>query len=331
MGQTASSSQPQPDLENQLESPPGTPRKIDTAEKFQHYFSHEFREDYQPLIERYELREALGISFEMDSDCYEGQLCWDKHALVDSLNAAVPVELKTDLNFASPLLLKTMIRLGSFPFHNRQTSSTLGADEALLAITFLLRWHEDATVFSFEDEEDDPDEVQRLRDRWFHRLLFQVMSDKPYSNSQHNVQEQDKILVRDPADDEHLIQTRQVLEENNYTRNRKSLKLRVQLPPVIEVSELPSSRSRDLTGSIPRDEFRALLKVLCGISKNSSVDVDQLVETQGTDWSGFDAILTKLEPQFSSGIRQLFNPLIHYSDWLPPLDTEDQAIRKPDI
>ncbi|KAI1402855.1 hypothetical protein F4819DRAFT_485162 [Hypoxylon fuscum] len=283
MGQTTSSNQPEPDLENQLDPV----FKIDTAEKFQSEFSYEFR--HECLFERYELREAFDFSSDTEYDVSEGQLSWDKHALADFLGAVVPVKLKADLDVASPLLLKAMIRLGSFPFHNRQTPSTLGADEAFVAILLLIRLHERYSMFSFdlEDHDDDDDKVQQIYDRYFHRLLFQVMSNKPGLDPQHELQGRDKLSARDPAADEDLILTRNFLEERNYTRDMRNPKQIVRLPPVIEVSELPSSRSRDLAGTVPREEFRALPNVLCGIGNHTSVDIDQLIETQGTDWHGF--------------------------------------------
>lgn len=141
--------------------------------------------------------------------------------------------------------------------------------------------------FDLEDHDDDDDKVQQIYDRYFHRLLFQVMSNKPGLDPQHELQGRDKLSARDPAADEDLILTRNFLEERNYTRDMRNPKQIVRLPPVIEVSELPSSRSRDLAGTVPREEFRALPNVLCGIGNHTSVDIDQLIETQGTDWHGF--------------------------------------------
>ncbi|KAI2632588.1 hypothetical protein GGS26DRAFT_556614 [Hypomontagnella submonticulosa] len=329
MGQTNSSSRHGPDLESQLDPV----FQIDTAEKFQSQFNYHFRHDCLPLVDRYNLREAFGFSPDTECDVSEGNLAWDKHALTEFLSAAVPVELKADLNVAGPLLLKAMIRLGSFPFHNGPTSSTLGADEAFVAITFLLRMHEDATGFSFENEDDDDDDrIQQLRDRWFHRLLFQVMSEKPELDPQDQIQEKGTFSSRSPADDEHIIQARKFLEEFNYTRDMGKPKVLIRLPSVIEVSELPSSRSCDLTGTVSKEEFRALLKVLCELGNHTSIDVDQLVKKHGTDWHGFEAVLTELEPHFSSGFRQLFDPFIHFTDRLGDSGhLKSEGVEKSDI
>ncbi|KAI0837198.1 hypothetical protein F5Y06DRAFT_297986 [Hypoxylon sp. FL0890] len=318
MGQTTSStSQPEPDLESQPEEPVS---RIDTAEKFQTYLSYELRQGCLGY-ERYDLREAFGFSYDEELEVSEGQLSWDEHALTVFLGAAVPVEMKADFNAAGPLLFKAMVRLGSFPFHNRQTPSRLGADEAFLAIIFLLRLHDNAREFSFWDEDMDDDIVQGFRDRWFRGLMFQVMRNKPELDSQHELQDQGKSSTRDPEDDEHLIRARKLLQNNNYTCAKGNPKVRVSRPPVIAVSELPSSRSRDLTGTIPREGLKALLSVLCGIGNYTSVNIEQLIETAGTDWHGFDTILTQIEPHFSAGFRHLFDPFLHFNEWVP-IDAE---------
>ncbi|KAH9997669.1 hypothetical protein F4779DRAFT_170499 [Xylariaceae sp. FL0662B] len=318
MGQSASSSQPKPVL------------KIDTADKFQRQFNYWIRHGCLTELERPRLRKAFeSFSSKSGSNteetgpdhpseaASEGQLSWDKQELVDFLSATIPVELKADLDVAGALLFKAMLRLGSFPFHNWQTPSRLGVDAASLAIIFLLRKHEDVTGFTLDNDEDDDsddhdhEQTQQLRDRWFHRLLFQIMSNKPdLDRQQHGLQEQDKFSVRDPADDEHLIQVRELLMAYNTGRDENRPKVLIRFPPVIEVSELPSSRSRDFTGTIPKEEFQALLNVLSGITNNPSVNVSQFVEAPGIDWQGFQAILSKLEPHISSGLYQLFEPFI---------------------
>lgn len=126
------------------------------------------------------------------------------------------------------------------------------------------------------------------------------MSNKPDFGPWHELQGEDKHLARNPADDEDLIMARTFVEERNYARDMKRPTVRIQLPPVIEISELPSSRSRDLTGTVPKEEFRALIRVLWGIHNYTSTDiwvdvVDQLIETHGTDWHGFEAMLIELE------------------------------------
>ncbi|KAI0384736.1 hypothetical protein F5Y04DRAFT_247688 [Hypomontagnella monticulosa] len=316
MGQTASSNQPEPDLEGQ----PEPKYRIDTADKFQSTFNYEFRHECLGVYERNSLRKAFGFDSNTEFGGSEGNLAWDERALTEFLSAAVPAHVKSDLEVAGPLLLKSMIRLGSFPFHNRQTRSMLGADEAFVAIAFLLRMHEESTEFTFdeeEEEEDDRDKVRQIRDVRFRRLMFQVMADKPESDSQHKSPEEDETSARNPADDEHLIIAHRFVKYyNTYGRDERNPKRAVKLPPIIEVSELPSSRSNDLTGTIPKEEFRALLKVLCGTIKRTSINVDQLIESHGTAWHGFDAILTELEPFFTLGFRQLFEVVdCGYVEW----------------
>ncbi|KAI1769901.1 hypothetical protein F4818DRAFT_446750 [Hypoxylon cercidicola] len=111
---------------------------------------------------------------------------------------------------------------------------------ASLAIIFLTRKHEEVPGFT-----------------WFHRLLFQVVSNKPDRDPQHGLQEQgqDKSSLRDPTDDERLIQARKLLIAYNSGRDERNPGVLILFPPVIEVSELPSSRSRGLGSMIPKDEF----------------------------------------------------------------------------
>lgn len=96
------------------------------TEKLQSQLSYEFRwEQYY----RTALRNALNFGLDTAYGKSEGQISWGEHDLVDFLSFAVPVKLKADLDVAGPLLLKAMMRLGQFPFHNGQTPSTLGAGE----------------------------------------------------------------------------------------------------------------------------------------------------------------------------------------------------------
>ncbi|KAI1409070.1 hypothetical protein F5Y13DRAFT_171101 [Hypoxylon sp. FL1857] len=171
--------------------------------------------------------------------------------------------------------------------------------------------HEGYSGFSFDDIYDGHEQTQEFCDRWFHRLLFQAMSNKPDLDSQHESLEQDKLSARDPADDEDLILTRKHLEKNNYTRDERKPKVRINLPPVIEVSELPSSKSHDMTGTVPREEFHALLNMLCGLANHTLVDVSQLLETHSTDWQGFEAILAKLEVRGFQALNEQYQLTSH--------------------
>ncbi|KAI1768738.1 hypothetical protein GGR53DRAFT_350223 [Hypoxylon sp. FL1150] len=333
MGQTNSSSKPEPDPATQSESDDiilvDTPGMYSynilsnltvahQTEKFHLRFNCLFRSD---CFQLQEIRKAFGFNPHPESDLSEEHLCWDRHALANFLSYAVPVEFKTSIEIASPLLLKAMIRLGSFPFHNMPAPSTLGSNEAFVAILLFTRKHERCF---FKWDSDDKAHC----DKYYHRLIFQVMSDK---------QEQAGLSIRDPADDEDLIIARNVVQAKNYTRDARNPKIGHWLPPVIEVSELPCSRSRDLTGTVPREELRALLKVLYGISRYISVyttiDIDELIEKHGTDWLGFETVVTKLEPHFSSGFRQLFDMFINFWEWKRRLNEagffQDQSLGRP--
>ncbi|XXG96406.1 hypothetical protein Hte_002688 [Hypoxylon texense] len=296
MGQTASSSRPEPVL------------KIDTAEL-----------ERPRLIKAFRLYSGSNgdetVPDRSSATTSEEELYWDKQELIDFLGTVVPIELKGDLDVAGALLFKAMTRLGSFPFHNRQTSARLSADAAALAIIFLLRQHEEATGFALDDDSDsdsddnrhgwNEEEIQQLRDRWFHRLLFQVMSSKRDLGPQEAPQDQDEHPIRDVSDDEHLIQARKLLVEYNNGRDERNPGVLIRFPPVIEVSELPSSRSRDLGGTIPKEEFQSLLNILCGVTNHSPVDVGQFVEASGIDWHGFEAIVSKLEVRDSQTVAPI--------------------------
>ncbi|KAI1771125.1 hypothetical protein F4818DRAFT_454789 [Hypoxylon cercidicola] len=291
---------------------------VDTAEEFHSRFSNYFREEHS------DIEQELKDVFDFDPEYRGRQLFGDEHALIDFLSRTIPDRFKGDIKTAGPLLFKAMIRLGSFPFHNGPTRSTLGADEAFVAILFLVREYEHTKGFEFYYESLDDEVVRQRSDRYFHRLLFQVMSSKP---------EQNELSSRDPADDEDLIRARALVEMWNFVHDVNHFKIIHKGPPV-EVSKVPSSRSRDLTGMVPKDEFLALLNVLCGVIDYTAVDVGQLVETYGTDWHGFEAIVTRLEPYFSSGIRQLLDIFVNYNKWLDenvPVENQGAETTAPPV
>ena len=108
------------------------------------------------------------------------------------------------------------------------------------------------------------DDEARQRDDWLHRLLFQCMSVASDTMKQSEVE---KLTADDISDvfagnDAHLLQAHALVSACNKQRSEVDEGFVTYGPPIIDVTTLPSSRSRDFRGFIPKDEFRSLLNIL---------------------------------------------------------------------
>lgn len=174
--------------------------------------------------------------------------------MVEFLGSTLPDELKPTLKAAGPLIYQSMIRIGSFPYQN-QPVSTLTADVALVAVIVLLRRHESSASAISDIGNGDEDEEVRWAE-WLHRILFQSMVARDNLAA-------DQDAKRSVADDEDLLQAHKFVSNNNKWRDwERNPKVAHFGPPVISASELPSSRTQDLRGSIPQGELEALIKLL---------------------------------------------------------------------
>jgi len=206
------------------------------------------------------------------------------------MSITLPVELKPDLTRAGPLLFRCVKRLGSFPWHNQPLQvQDLDLEVLVTAIVFLLRRYESnlypfVVTNSWSPENHREVDGDTQQDQWLHKLLFQCMSVvsdtmKEAGAEEFTVEEfpEDRTVVDETSDngdldddlsnvmagnDSHLLQAHALVSARNKQRSENDEKVFTCGPPIIEVTALPSSKSRDLLGFIPKSEFQSLLKIL---------------------------------------------------------------------
>ncbi|KAI0179454.1 hypothetical protein GGR52DRAFT_536278 [Hypoxylon sp. FL1284] len=261
--------------------------------------------------------------FNKFSSASEASPTWNESDLVKFLGVSLPDELKPALEAAGPLLYRCMIRVGSFPYQT-QPVSALTADVAMVAVTVLLRRHEsDASTISGIGSGDEEEEVRRAE--WLRRILFQSMATRDSSATSHSTS-------RGAADDEDLMRAHKFVSSHNKWRDwERNPKVAHSGPPVIPVSELPSSRSQDLSGSIAMPELEALVKLLLSCQLYPTEDGPEILvregkeldagvasivaalhepnETSGVTWESFNRAFSE-SPTIMSGFTRLFAPLV---------------------
>jgi hypothetical protein len=191
---------------------------------------------------------------------------WNESDLIEFMSITLPEELKSDLTRAGPLLYRCVQRLGSFPWHNQPLQAQgLDFETLVTAIVILLRRYERNVGYPFLiTNSGSLDDEARQRDEWLHRLLFQCMSVASDTIEQSEVEEliADDISDVFAGDNAHLLQAHALVSARNKQRSEVDEKFVTYGPPVIDITALPSSRSRDFRGFIPKDEFRSLLNIL---------------------------------------------------------------------
>ena len=261
------------------------------------------------------------------------------------MEVTLPEELKSDLKRAGPLLFRCVQHLGSFPWHNQLLQvQDIDLETLVTALAILLRRHENnlhpfvvTNTWNLDNPRDIDGDTQR--DQWLHKLLFQCMSVVLDTSEAEDVEKSaireipdDRIMVGNFADDrnsgdevshvvasddDHLLQAHALVSaRNRYRSEDGEKKVFTSGPPVIEVTALPSSKSQDLRGFIPNDEFESLLKILlacqvylCGSGPGklcaNSVALDKLTSTvfsgfsqpenqPGITWNLFKSGLTRI-------------------------------------
>ncbi|KAI1763256.1 hypothetical protein GGR53DRAFT_498223 [Hypoxylon sp. FL1150] len=248
---------------------------------------------------------------------------WNESDLVEVLGTTLPNELKPTLNAAGPLIYRSMIRIGSFPYQN-QPDSALTADVALVAVIILLRRHESSASAISDIGNGDENEEVRWAD-WLRRILFQSMVV-------HDNSAADRNSKRSDFDDEDLLRAHKFVSNNNKWRDwERNPKVAHSGPPIISASELPSSRSQYLGGSIPNSELEALIKLLLANQLyltgngpdilvreenqlNAGVNsimaaLRQPNEASGITWESFNRVFSE-SPSIFSGFTRLFALLL---------------------
>ncbi|KAL2059904.1 hypothetical protein VTL71DRAFT_10059 [Oculimacula yallundae] len=286
---------------------------------------------------------------------------WNESDLVRFMEITLPKELKSDLARAGPLLFRCVQRLGCFPWHN-QPCQVHGIDQETLvtAVVILLRRYEDnlhpfvvTTYWSLDNPRAIDGDTQQ--DQWLNNLLFQCMSLVPGGLEEGHVEEHtvekiraDQVNMDEFSDDGdsdhailgmmvghnyHLLQAHALVSaRNRYGSEDDEKRVFRYGPPVVEISELPSSKSQDVRGLIPNDEFKSLLKILlacqlylCGHGPEdicaSGDELDKLTSTAFTGfsqpgkrpritWDSFNSGLATTVPNLFSALPRLFAPFI---------------------
>lgn len=292
-------------------------------------FISRFRSVLKIRCLRQEERRWIELLFEKFSSSSEPPRSWDESSIVGLLTTTFIDELQGDLVAAGPLLFRAMIRLGSFPYHNRSVS-TLAVDVVSVAVILSLRYHQTkissitrTSLGGFGSDEKGM--------RWLRRILFQCMMIRDESTSDCDLRGI-QCLDRSESDDEDLLGAHRFVTTTNRWRDwEREPKIMRLGPPIIPALALPSSQSRDLAGSIARAEFDPLVKILLtghlylsGCDLESPARKEQLEacatsilnafsqanEVPYITWDMYDKILSSQLPNIYNGFAGLFAPLI---------------------
>lgn len=156
--------------------------------------------------------------------------------------------------------------MGAFPWlHDSPALPGLSLEKLYVAVTFLLRRNE-RCVAELEGAEpprgafaDDGDEREQ-QDAWLNAVSFQSMAGTIAMSKTCNF-EKAPDYDTSKADNMHLLQAYKLVLRHNRERigNGKSCRYG---PPVVPISELPSSMSQTTEGHLQYDQFKSFLKIL---------------------------------------------------------------------
>jgi hypothetical protein len=181
--------------------------------------------------------------------------------LLEFLSITTPADLHPSLASATPLLCRCIQRLGLFPWHQKNTNERQGIslDELMVAV-IILRRHEinvGSIAFRLSYIAATGDKQVAHQNQWFNELLFQCMAIKTVAGA--TTTSEDSQASRQFANDFHLSQAYRLVTDNNKVRDLKRL---ARGPDIIAMADLPTSNSLDFSGTIPQDEFKALVRIL---------------------------------------------------------------------
>ncbi|KAK8112934.1 Restriction of telomere capping protein 5 [Apiospora sp. TS-2023a] len=244
---------------------------------------------------------------------------WSECDLATFLAITIPDELKSDIAAAAPLLHRCLRHLGSFPFHISDPSPVLDCETLCVGIVLLLRRHEFNLYSLYEDEDSE---------EWMRRLLFQSMS----ANKLPAPVAWPSPDARGGPDDEHLLRAHGLVSSFNKRRDKSRPMVMYYGPPIIDVSQLPPSRSQDFSGSISSEQLRPLLRLLVasqlfltGIGpdvvgrdpRKLDASVDSIIGTftdtmtqSGITWESFELVLKRHTPNLFHGLSRLLGLLV---------------------
>ncbi|TLD19323.1 hypothetical protein PspLS_09772 [Pyricularia sp. CBS 133598] len=264
---------------------------------------------------------------------------WDESSLSRFLRTLVPEPLWPDLDNSMPLLHRSLARLGSFPYHNAPPRP-LTVDTALVAI-FVMSFECNRKWLRFDQCADSEAAEEQQLQRWAHRVLFQSMSVAKVAAAV-------QVESRTDADDDDLLRAYELVQEANQTRDWERNPTLVRYgDPIIPVQHLPSSQSRNMSGIIPRIEFKSMLKLLLHFQlylasepvADQSLDVaaENVLgaflpadsdENSGIEWNTFEAAANAIGPNLFLNIGYLGSPIEKPNDLKPtnPFNVKDMDL-----
>lgn len=189
-----------------------------------------------------------------------------------------------------------MARMSSYPYLDEpEIPEGLAVDDMLAALPILLQR---PSWIGYPDSMVGVDATEAAAwQRKFRALLFRSMR-----LPEHAIEKPSKAArLRSEVDDEDLRQAHLILTKSRrYHSERFPTKLKPG-PQIIKLQDLPSSKSTDLKGYVPRDEFKALFTI-CVCLESGGQDVKLQAETshlpKEVDWEVFDATIASV-PRFS--------------------------------
>lgn len=141
------------------------------------------------------------------------------------------------------------------------------------------------------------EEVKRVYFEWYSRLFFQSMSVRPDRNSLPDppaaVESEASKEGSDGAS--YLSQAYNLVDRANMQRHPNNPKIGARGPPIIPVSELPPSNYRDVSGSIPVEQFEAFFKLLVAVQRHRHKNRKSNVFRKQIKLDTVDSQIEKLE------------------------------------
>jgi hypothetical protein len=189
------------------------------------------------------------------------------------MTSTFPSELALCVAEAAPILHRCLLRLGSFPYHN-DPHSTLSLDVLRTGMIILLRLDRGNLV----DQETDetalvfPDSLSTQQQL----LLFQSMTEPQGTFISPS---------RSSADDYHVGKALAIITHGNFKHDARFPTAVTHGPKYPPVEHFPSSNSTWMTGTIPLEDFRPLLRLML---------LTQLY-VAGIDPDNFTSLLSEIE------------------------------------
>ena len=201
------------------------------------------------------------------------------------MQSSIPTEITPYLTDAIPILHRTLLRMGSFPYQNNPDPEKLLVLETLRTACIL---------FSRE-----PEDLAGNSDLLI--IMFQSMAGLGPRRAQEDGR------PRDEDDDDHLKQALWMVR--NRARDPNNPRVMISGPENPPPSHFPSSWSKDFDQSIPTGDFRSFLRLMTvlnlyhGGANVSNLSVQQIEEvtscmlaafqpsTAGITWNNFSQVI----------------------------------------